>query len=543
MENIRTKNLWHLAVALLLCFSFMQAQQAQEITEDSKIKEVTLFPDRATIEREATLTLHPGAQKVILSGLPSSLIPDSIRVSGKGQAKVKILGVELKTEFLETAFQEEIQKLEKEIASVKQELSRLKEAIDIQLAKEKFLKSIGEGAFSQMGKEILSGTPDPLNLEKVLKFLEKNLDQAKTEKLSLENVRQEKEEKLKTLEKRLDSIKPERSRQTNQAEVLLEADSKVDFTLSMNYMVRNARWTPHYTLRALPEDSSIELTLAAEVQQKSGENWDSVKLNLSTSSPSSGTSPPQLPPWEVDIYEPQPVLRERKDARKAGAPLMAAAEVPMEAEEAVALIEESGLHLNFVVPRSVNIPGDGSEHQVPISVEVIQSDFDYFTVPKRNQAAFLRASLKNTLSYPLLPGKTNLFISQDFVGSGRIPFLSPQEETNFFFGEDQQIRVKYEQLKKKKIEPGFLSKTEKMEYAFRITIENFRRKPIEVEVLDQLPVSRNSKIEIKNVSLKPEPSQKEENGLLHWLLPLAPEERKQVMISFTVEYPKDSVIR
>ncbi|MFW6140693.1 MAG: DUF4139 domain-containing protein [Acidobacteriota bacterium] len=129
------------------------------------------------------------------------------------------------------------------------------------------------------------------------------------------------------------------------------------------------------------------------------------------------------------------------------------------------------------------------------------------------------------------------------MGSGRVPFLSPQEETNFYFGEDQQIKVQYEQLKKKKIEPGFLSKTEKMEYAFRITIENFRRKPMDAEVLDQLPVSRNSKIEIKNISLQPEASQREEKGLLHWLLTLASEEKKQVLISFTIEYPKDTLIR
>ncbi|MFW6140694.1 MAG: mucoidy inhibitor MuiA family protein [Acidobacteriota bacterium] len=313
MKNIRKKNLFCWAAAFLLCFSFMQAQ---EIPADSKIKEVTLFPDRATIEREASLTLSPGTQKIILSGLPSSLIPDSIRVSGEGQVKVKILGVELQTEFLESASQEEIQKLEKEIASVKQEIARLNEAIDIQLAKEKFLKSIGEGAFSQLGKESLSGSPDPLNLEKVLKFLETNLDQAKTDKLSLENIRHEKEEKLKALQKKLESIQPERSRQTTKAEVLLEAENKGDFTLFMNYMVRNARWTPHYTLRALPEDSSVELTLAADIQQKSGENWNSVTLNLSTSSPSFGASPPQLPPWEVDIYEPQPLLREKTEARK-----------------------------------------------------------------------------------------------------------------------------------------------------------------------------------------------------------------------------------
>lgn len=180
----------------------------------------------------------------------------------------------------------------------------------------------------------------------------------------------------------------------------------------------------------------------------------------------------------------------------------------VEAEEEAALIEESGLHLNFIVPRKVDISGDGSTHQVPILVETVESNFDYFTVPKRIEAAFLRASLKNTLPYPLLPGKANLFISQDFVGSGRIPFLFPQEETELFFGEDQQIKVKYEQLKKKKVEPSFLSKTEKLEYAFRITVENFRNKPIDVEVVDKIPISWNSKIEKKEVSLEPKPSQK-----------------------------------
>jgi len=77
------------------------------------------------------------------------------------------------------------------------------------------------------------------------------------------------------------------------------------------------RRRPYYTLRALPESSSLELTLAVEVRQKSGENWNSIKLNLSTSSPSVGTAPTQLSPWEVDFYEPLPILREKADIREA----------------------------------------------------------------------------------------------------------------------------------------------------------------------------------------------------------------------------------
>ncbi|MGD0782848.1 MAG: DUF4139 domain-containing protein, partial [Candidatus Aminicenantales bacterium] len=61
-------------------------------------------------------------------------------------------------------------------------------------------------------------------------------------------------------------------------------------------------------------------------------------------------------------------------------------------------------------------------------------------------------------------------------------------------------------------------------------------------VSDRLPVSQNSKIEVTNISLLPAPAKKETNGLLSWTLSLAPQEKKEISLEYTIEYPKDARI-
>ena len=205
-----------------------------------------------------------------------------------------------------------------------------------------------------------------------------------------------------------------------------------------------------------------------------------------------------------------------------------------------ALIEEKGLHLNFKVPQLVNIPSDNQLHSVPIDSQELEAEFDYYLVPKNMEAAFLRASLKNTFQYPLLKGPAYFFIEKEYIGQGTLNFLAPGDKGNLYFGRDKQIQVKYTQVSRKKIEPGFLSKTEKIKFGYEITLENFRQREVKLEIVDQLPVSRNSKITIDDVALRPQPDKQEKNGLLHWKLTLSPGTKKKISINFTVSYPQGS---
>jgi uncharacterized protein (TIGR02231 family) len=472
-------------------------------------------------------------------------------------AAVKILGLEVANEFLETALLPEIKRLEAEIDALNFDITKTKNAIEVLSTQEKFLNSIQATATTKASEQVAQGKPDILSWEKVYDFLGTKLLAVKQAQLEHQKKLDDQNVKLDALKKKLDSIRPKRSQEARKVSVLIEASQVGDFKLSLAYTVMNARWVPLYTVRALPDSSEIELTVTGLIQQRSGENWENVKAQLSTASPAIESRPGELDPWTLDIYVPRPVPRmaAQKAADRVGVTggvvggvvggVMSEAAVPVEVREAeldTAAILESGIHLNFEIKRSVDIPSDGAPHKVPIDSQKLKVKFDYVAVPKLKEAMFLRGSVKNTLAYPFLPGSADLFIIQDFVGTTQIPYVAANEEAKMYFGEDGQIKIKYEQVKKEKINPGFLGKTEKLHLVYKITVQNLRKNAAEIELMDQLPISQNDKIEIKDINIQPAQSKKDDKGILTWKLTLAPQEKKEITIDFTIEYPKDATI-
>lgn len=571
MKN--AKKFWFAASTLIVCFLFginLFPQEAKEIPPprfvqgatpelkiqtSSSIASVTIYPDRATIVREANIRPILGPQSVVFSGLPTTLIANSLRASGRGAAAVKILGLEVANEFLDSALLPEIKKLEAEIDALDYEIVKTKDAMEVLSAQEKFLNSIQATTTTKASEQVAQGRPDILSWEKVYDFLGTKLLAVKQAQLGQQKILDGQHAKRDALKKKLDSIMPQRSQEARKVTVLIEASQVGDFKMSLAYTVRNARWAPLYTLRALPDTNEIELAVTGLIQQRSGENWENVKAQLSTASPSVESQPGELSPWALDIYVPRPTMArmaaKAKDERVEGGVVggvlggvvseMAPA-APREAELATAAILESGIHLNFEIKRNVDIPSDGAPHKVPIDAQKLKVKFDYVAVPKLKESAFLRGSLKNTTAYPFLPGSADLFIIQDFIGSAQIPFVAANEEAKMYFGEDGQIKVKYEQVKKEKVNPGFLGKTEKLHLAYRITVQNLRKSAAEIEVMDQLPISQNDKIEIKDVNIQPTQAKKDEKGILTWKLTLAAQEKKEITIDFTIEYPRDANI-
>ncbi len=526
------------------------AQEANEIRASSRIASVTIYPDRATIVREADFKPAAGTQSVVFSGLPTTLLSNSLRASGRGTAVVKILGIEVGNEFLDTALLPEVKKLQADIDSQQLLIDRIKSEVETIEAQQKFLLSIQASTAAKASEQVGQGKADIQSWEKVMDFIGARMQAFKVKQLDKLKEIKTCEAQLDALKKKLDSIKPSRPRESRKVAVLIEASQGGDFKLNLAYTVTNARWAPLYTMRALPDTGEIELTVTGLIQQRSGENWEGVKTQLSTSSPALESQPGELSPWTLDIFVPRPVY---KSAARAGEPPVAAGGVareesvlappqPREAELETAAILETGIHLNFEIKRAVDIPSDGAPHKVPIDAQKLKVKFDYVTVPKLKEMMFMRGSLKNTLPYPLLPGNADLFIIQDFVGTTELPHVAANEEAKMYFGEDRQIKVTREQVKREKIGAAFLGKTEKLRLVYKITVQNLRKMPAEIEVMDQLPVSQNSKIEVKDVNLQPAPSKKDDRGILTWTLTLAPQEKKEITLDFTIEYPKDATI-
>lgn len=507
----------------------------------SQIRNVIVYPDRAQVVRKAQTGVAPETGVLVFRGLPGTIIPGSVRVSASAPVPVKILGVEQTREFLETSQLPEVKKLMEEISSVEADINRIKGQEAVLDSQEKFLNSFGSALAGQVSKELLAGRADLAGVDKFVDYLGARLQSLQKGRQDNARSLAEKQTRLEALRKKLNEIMPARSREQSVVNVLIEASRPTELQLELTYAVSPARWVPVYTVRALPESGEVELTTAAVITQKSGENWENVRLLLSTSRPTAGQQPGELTPWYLDFAQPRLMKASARDLAESRMAVEAEAAPVMALEETVETVE-TWLGVNFEIKKPWTIPSDGSERRVPIDSSQLPAAFDYLVIPRLQERVFLRAGFKNTLPYPWLSGKADLFIARDFVGSLLLPLVPVNDEFKLFFGEDEQVKVKRELVKREKSGPGFLGKNERISQVFKITLENLRNRPVEVEVQDQIPVSQNSKIEVKDVKIVPAPSSRDERGLLTWKLKLNSSQKQEITIEFTVEYPKDSRI-
>ena len=88
---------------------------------------------------------------------------------------------------------------------------------------------------------------------------------------------------------------------------------------------------------------------------------------------------------------------------------------------------------------------------------------------------------------------------------------------------------------------GFVGKDRQIAYAFKTTVENLRDKPVEVVVEDRVPVSEDERIQVERgkgttpgfIEVEDRP------GILEWKLTLAPKEKRELILEYSVRHPRD----
>ncbi len=78
--------------------------------------------------------------------------------------------------------------------------------------------------------------------------------------------------------------------------VKLESKSDVRAQLKVSYLVNEASF-PLYDIRAKDIQSPVAITYKANITQQSGEDWENVKLTVSSADPNSTGSRPEVKPW------------------------------------------------------------------------------------------------------------------------------------------------------------------------------------------------------------------------------------------------------
>lgn len=499
------------------------------ITTTSNIDTVIVYPNQVVILRSAAVTITT-ADELIFPGLPGGLIDNSIRVRAPG---LKIGEVQVKKGYLAEPTPE-VKRLEQKVRALEDSLKSLEDETSVLKAKEEFLGSIKLGAPEIISKELREGKVAPESWRSALSFVADELSRVKARQISLK--RQEED-----LKKRLDAAKQElqaaRALVENRKELRFAVDAEPGtYRIHFSYALpRASEWQPYYELRADPGKNTVSVSYFARLSQRTGEDWENVKVILSTATPSAAITPPAPVPWYLSIIE------ETFRAKALPAPGGAMAEARY-AEEAEAVLDitpvETGISLQYAIPGRVSLKSGEGAKKLPLTQVSLPAEFEFYTLPKAQEKAFLTGTMVNSSQFVFLAGEANTFVGDEFTGTTYPPAVAPQESIRLGFGVDERVKVKRELIKTFKSRIGLLGKTERLQFLYRTTVENFHPRQIKIKIIEQVPISQQK--EIKVVVTKIEPKFLEhnpENGTYIYQPELNQGERFEINLEFYVEYP------
>ena len=530
---------WLILFTSLIFFQNAWALPA-ESEPSSAIRNVVVFTDSAMIKKEARVLVKNGENIVRIQGITPYLVDQSVQVSISGKAAVKITEIKVTETYLKKAPQEKIEKLQEKLDKLDNLMKASSNEISVISTSNEFLKKVIPFSKNQ--------TVASTEVEAYARFLEKSLAENYTRIAGIE-------EKLKNMQKEKSKVENEmkglhESDKSKGIEFyLLSTDNNKEINLVFSYVVNNAGWAPLYELRADSDASKINVNYFATIKQATGEDWSDVNLEISTAKPYNAKAPSDLTAWVVDVYQPAPPPPEpesyrylREGSSKA---MMMKSEIADEMERPYqeTKVKSETTSFSFIIPQKVSIPSDNQTHRVLIASSDKDAAFSYYAIPKLAKFAYLKADFKNPFSFPLLAGKTNVFLDGRLVSaSPSDKTISPDEEIKLSLGVDESIRLERKLIKKFTEYSGIVSKETKINYEYSHELVNGKAKAITIAINDQFPVSRNEKIKVELEAPKKGEAEISADNIITWKVTLAPGEKKNLPLKFSVSYPKDLTV-
>lgn len=543
-----------LLAATWLLVSFTGSIYASEIEAHSRIRRVTLYPQTALVSRQADLKLNPGRHKVVFADIIPEVDEDSLRVSFQGSAQVRLFGAQLRKEFLQEDPSEKIKDLESRIKELEDQEKKIGYDKEILNKEKQFLDSVRLFSETQLPKDLATKTPQPQELEGLLKFLDAKWRENYAWYIESEFKARELVNKIAVLRRELSQISPPRQKLKWSIEVDLEVIKDGSGELVLSYLVKGASWQPLYEARADFEKSEVELVSKAIVRQNTGEDWQDVEMILSTARPQAAGNMPDVSPWFIRPY--QPVARNLGRAYESVKMKSLKAEFDSETAMSDAAgssipysqVEEKGVAVTYALTNKVSVKSDGAEHKLSVFSQALAAGFEYSAYPRAISSAYLGSRVTNAPGLQLLAGKVNVFLGGDFTGTANIPGVGPAEEFDLYLGADENVKVKREQIERKVDETligSIASSARRTAFKYKLTVENYKSKKITVKLFEPMPVSEDDRIKIKMGQASLEPKQKDwqdRKGVWLWELELEPRAKQEIVYSYTIEHPRDMQI-
>jgi uncharacterized protein (TIGR02231 family) len=508
------------------------------MTVNAQVDSVVVYPYQVQVVRTASVSVT-GPGEIVLPGLPGALVDNTVRIKAAG---LRIGEVQVKQGYLAEPTPE-VGRLEQRVRQLEDEVKGLDNEGDVLKAREEFLKSVRLGAPELIARDLSQGRIAVESWRGALNFVGDELARVRARGVTLGRDR---EEKQRLLEAARQEYSAARAAVESRKQVVFDYDAESGtYRIEVAYVVAGAaNWSPYYELRARPGDAKVEVSYYARLEQRSGEDWDRVKVVLSTTTPAADVAAPEPVPWYLSLAAA--VVTGGFDAEygRALSEKPAAAPHAFDGAMAVDLLQEqtrtveTGISLQYVIPGRVSLKSGEAAKKLSLTTVNLPAEFEYLAVPRMREQAFLTGQLANTSDFVFMAGQANTYVGDEYTGSTWIGTVAPQESAKLSFGTDDRVKVKRELVKSFKSKSGLLSKTEKLSYVYKTTIENYQPKPVTISIVEQVPVSQQGEIKVNVTRVEPKSfEEKKDIGGYVWKPTLETRGKFTINLEFSVEYP------
>ncbi len=550
--------------ALLFTSHIALSQGTHEVKIPSKIDAVTVFVTGGEISQTAVVPVKAGRNKLVFTGI--STVADNKSVQFNSDKEYNLVSVSSEIDYLSIVennprlkkLQDSLQILQDEIIDLQNEKSAYLEEKNLLAINNKIKGETANLTVAELKAMAEYYRTRIMELNKLMTTYDKRV----TEKNML----------LWRYQNQLTELNYKETIRSNQIIVMIDVPAAATMNIDLKYIVSNCGWQANYDLRADDLAGKITIRYKAKVFNNTGNDWNDVALVLSTSDPNISASAPTLYPWYLNYssfegqgdYNDQsgyvvpqnrqysqyysnasePEISQNLDGLaldnsfgwNAGGSFNPTTTNPVTFET----IEVSQLTTEFKIEKKYSIPSDSKPYLVDITEHNLTATFSHKAVPKLDNDAFVLANIVGWERLDLVPGPTNVYFADNYVGQSYINTAHVEDTLRLSFGRDKKIvitRKLLEEFSDKKV----VGANRRDAYVYEISLKNNHTTAAVIDLFDQVPISQDSDI---GVTVE-EVSGAEHNlttGILKWLVKLEPGETKKFKLSFVIKYPKDRVI-
>ena len=555
---------------LTIFFTSISVNAIEENIVKSKVTEVTVYAKGVQLFQKANYAIKSGSSEIIIEGISSFIDPNSIQVSASGD--VIILDSKhtifypkpepVTKEGMPLKIKRDIQLLQDSLRMIGYDIQEIQDEINVFTATRNILTA--NGAVRGQGKvndsiELLQNTLD-YYAKKMLQ-LNKKLLSLKKKKAVQTDIKSKMNKRLRELKnyQKNSGLMPKKKKPIHRIVVTLMANKSVNGKVLVNYLSSNAGWIPHYDFRTKKDAGKVNLNYKAKVYQNTGLDWKEVRVNISTNNPYQNKTKPTLHPWYLDyayayknnynsrnkVASPSRMKKEMADmgyVNAAGAELNEVSAIVAEDQDArrsdefVSVVRQL-VSAEFKIDLPYSIKSNNDHHIVLIKNIDLEAKFKHFAVPKLDQSVYLVAQISKFDELGLVPAKANIFFDGSYMGETYVDPTSMDDTLSLSLGKDPNVQIKRKLLKKDCKEKIIGDKVERS-FAYSIEIKNLKSTPIELTLLDQIPITQNGDItiEAKNIS---NAKKEDRTGILEWRIQMDSKDKKVIDFKFKVKHDKN----